>query len=105
VIYLQSKGVVHRDLKPDNVMISKDAAAPEIKLVDFNVAHSFDVETEGSEIEIKGCTGLKNWSAPETRLQLFYGIESESWSIGCLLYFMIYGAPPFNEGSDLKSQI
>jgi len=82
-------------------MILKDGAVPEIKLIDFNVAHSFDEETEESEIQIKGCTGLKNWSAPETRLKLFYGIESESFSIGCLLYFMIYGTPPFNDYSDL----
>jgi len=86
-------------------MIAEDGALPQIKLIDFNVAHGFDVESEGSEIEIKGCTGLKSWSAPETRTQFFYGIESESWSIGCLLYFMIHGAPPFNQDSDLKSQI
>jgi serine/threonine protein kinase len=97
--------VVHRDLKPDNVMIVFDGGAvPQIKLIDFNVAHSFDVESEASEIEIKGGTGLKHWSAPETRIQLFYSIASESWSIGCLLYFMIFGVPPFNEDSDLKSQ-
>jgi serine/threonine protein kinase len=111
VVYLESIGVVHRDLKPDNVMISLNHDAekgsdkvPEIKLIDFNVAFCFDVASAEKPIKIKGGTGLKHWSAPETRLQLFYGIESESWTIGCLLYFVLFGVAPFNEDSDLKNQ-
>lgn len=107
MVYLEGIGVVHRDLKPDNVMISSDECAekvPEIKLIDFNVAFCFDVASASKPIKIKGGTGLKQWSAPETRLQLFYGIESESWTIGCLLYFMLFGVAPFNEDSEMKNQ-
>ena len=44
-----------------------------------------------SEGLIEGGTGMKEWSAPETRSQANYGISSDMWSVGCLLYFMNSG--------------
>ena len=52
---------------------------------------------------MSGGTGLKQWSAPETRQRSFYGKEIDSWSIGCMLYCMITGNEPFNPNLPLKS--
>jgi serine/threonine protein kinase len=60
--YLLSQGVVHRDLKPDNIMV---ATGPMVTIIDFNVA--YDLNKESPDGRVRGSTGLKEWSAPETR--------------------------------------
>ena len=60
--YLLSQGVVHRDLKPDNIMV---ATGPVVTIIDFNV--SYDLKKESPDGRVRGSTGLKEWSAPETR--------------------------------------
>jgi len=97
LVYLQSQGIVHRDLKPDNLMVT---TGPLVTIIDFNVA--YDLKKESSDGRIKGSTGLKEWSAPETRSRLFYGTEAESWSLGCILYFMVFGFQPFTAEDNLK---
>ena len=41
--------------------------------------------------ELMGGTGLKQWSAPETRIQLTYSEKCDVWSAGCILYYLISG--------------
>ena len=63
--YLHENRICHRDLKPDNILVTQESSsAVKIKLIDFNV--SVKLEDENSKVE--GPTGLKEWSAPETRL-------------------------------------
>lgn len=64
VHYLHSKNICHRDLKPDNIIY--DAQTKTLKLIDFNVATKIGKDSG----EIRGATGLKFWSAPETRTAL-----------------------------------
>ena len=71
--YLHSNRICHRDLKPDNVLVSAKMDSPykrgvdffavQIKVIDFNVA----VKLSSEDDLIMGSTGLKEWSAPETR--------------------------------------
>ena len=75
---------------------------PFLKVIDFNVAVTFnntfqggDGESNDSECSIKGGTGLREWSAPETRQKLYYDKLADLWSVGCILYFMVTGTPPF----------
>ena len=69
VSYCHTLGFVHRDLKPDNVMITQTDQSQskfeplKVKLIDFNVAVEVDQYTQ----KIIGATGLREWSAPETR--------------------------------------
>lgn len=63
VSYLHAVGICHRDLKPDNLIVADDMS---IKLIDFNVSVWLTGDTTYLK-EIIGGTGLKQWSAPETR--------------------------------------
>lgn len=53
---------MHRDLKPDNIMI---ACGPVVTIIDFNVA--YELNKDSTSGRIMGSTGLKEWCAPETR--------------------------------------
>jgi serine/threonine protein kinase len=53
---------------------------------------------------MKGGTGLKEWSAPETRQRLYYGMEIDAWAVGCILYYMLSGNEPFEPSSNIQAQ-
>lgn len=78
--YIHSAGWAHRDLKADNVITN----GQKLTLIDFNKA----VRVKNYEDCIAGSTGLKEWSAPETRSQLLYSAKCDSWSCGRLIAFM-----------------
>lgn len=90
--YLHEQGVAHRDIKPDNIMISEQSNT--LKLIDFNTAFDFTAQkgvTKAVDYTdcIRGGTGLKEWSAPETRHQQYYSAKCDSYSIGCILVYML----------------
>ena len=63
-----------------------------VTLIDFNVS----VDLKQTDGVIKEPTGLKEWSAPETRSHPEYGVSCDMWSFGCLLYFVYSeGENPF----------
>lgn len=94
VAYLHENLIVHRDIKPDNIML--EASATVLKLIDFNIAHDLAVCPE-----IKGASGLRAWSAPETRMLKSYDERCDLWSIGCVVYYACTGAAPFDEDDPL----
>jgi serine/threonine protein kinase len=65
ITHIHARGICHRDLKPDNIIIDGD----QVTLIDFNVAVDVKLSKDGL---IEGNTGLKEWSAPETRSNLQY---------------------------------
>ncbi len=87
------QGVVHRDLKPGNVWLTKQGSA---KLGDFGIAHSI----ERSRLTMPGTMmGTAAYMAPEQAEGRGVTERSDLYSLGCVLYEMLTGRPPF-EGDD-----
>ncbi|XP_062504419.1 uncharacterized protein LOC134181206 [Corticium candelabrum] len=97
IVYLHERGIVHRDIKGANVMICPSSV---IKLIDFGCAKQFCVETKASLSQsgiFKSMMGTPYWMAPEVVLESGYGRKSDIWSVGCTVFEMATGKPPFAE--------
>ncbi|XP_009987703.1 PREDICTED: serine/threonine-protein kinase PLK3, partial [Tauraco erythrolophus] len=92
--YLHLKGILHRDLKLGNFFINENM---ELKVGDFGLAACQDI----SDQKKKTICGTPNYLAPEVLLRQGHGPESDVWSLGCVMYTLLCGNPPF-ETSDLK---
>ena len=86
---IHEKTIVHRDLKPENLLLKSATDDTSILLADFGFART---------VPEKGCItrcGTPAFVAPEILLGLPYKTSVDLWSIGCLLYMLIGGYPPF----------
>ena len=99
-----SKGIVHRDIKPDNVfLIRNDDRDDFVKLIDFGVAH---IEHPKS-VDIKPLTqsgqiyGTPQYLSPEQAEGEPIDFRSDLYSAGIILYEMLVGNPPFDAKSCL----
>jgi len=95
--YLHGLGVVHRDLKPDNIMIGE---SEHIKLMDFGVAFRVDYKKGrcGSVRKI----GARGFKAPEMLTGKEYGFSIDWWNFGVILYVMMTGSHPFHKEGGWK---
>jgi len=89
VDYLHSHGIAHRDLKPENLLFRTKEPDSPIVLADFGFARRV-----GGTGLMKSDVGTPDYAAPEI-LKQSYSISVDSWALGCILYCMLYGIPPF----------
>jgi serine/threonine protein kinase len=92
--------VVHRDMKPDNVMISRDEQNdPLVQIVDFGIAKVLidDKEKEGgSQLTSTGSfVGTPLFMSPEQARAATIDHRSDIYSLGCVMYFVLAGTEPF----------
>uniref|UniRef100_A0A672J0V0 Serine/threonine-protein kinase PLK n=1 Tax=Salarias fasciatus TaxID=181472 RepID=A0A672J0V0_SALFA len=92
--YLHSRGILHRDLKLGNFFVNENM---ELRVGDFGLA----VKLETVEQRKKTICGTPNYLAPEVLNRQGHGTESDVWSLGCVMYTLMCGNPPF-ETLDLK---
>src|SRR5215813_6513061 len=96
--FAHSHGIVHRDVKPENVWLSVDGAA---KLGDFGLALALD----RSRLTLEGfILGSASYIAPEQALGQPVDARTDLYSLGCVLYELVTGRPPFT-GPDSMSVI
>ena len=86
---------MHRDIKAENVLIDKEYLL--VKLTDFGLACIASPETCNSEP-----VGTLAYAAPEILIRQPYTYMVDNWSLGVVLYFMLYGILPFNNQSEIK---
>ncbi|KAJ3359495.1 3-phosphoinositide dependent protein kinase-1 [Allomyces javanicus] len=118
--YLHSMGVLHRDLKPENVLLSSDM---HIKLADFGSAkllrpespprpsppprepgHDADAHDPASSPKsTRSFVGTAEYVSPELLQDQPAGAASDVWALGCILYQMLVGRPPFKGSNDYQT--
>jgi eukaryotic-like serine/threonine-protein kinase len=88
--FAHERGIVHRDVKPQNVLLNGDGRA---KVTDFGIARSLDVERGVTQTGT--VMGTSNYIAPEQASGERVGTESDVYSLGCLLFELLTGDVPF----------
>lgn len=93
-----SLGVVHRDVSPQNVLVSNDGAT---KIIDFGVAKAKDrVSHTTSAGQLKGKI---RYMAPEQALGRELDHRADVWALGAIFYEMLTGKPPYEAGSEIAT--
>lgn len=94
IAYCHSKAVIHKDLKPENVMLSTTRDTPvaqmHVVVVDFGLAEVFANSTDRSDV----VSGTPPYMAPEV-WQGNFSKSCDVWSAGCMLFFLLSGRLPF----------
>lgn len=91
--HLHKLGIVYRDLKPENCLLN---SAGHLVLTDFGLSKSIDAHSEDSCMSI---IGTPEYMAPEILKGDKYDYLVDWWSLGCVIYDMMTGKPPFTGNS------
>ena len=83
-----SKGIVHRDIKPQNIIISTEG---KVKVTDFGIARAATANTINSDV-----MGSVHYSSPEQARNGFVDGKSDIYSLGIVMYEMVTGRVPFD---------
>ncbi|XP_071789845.1 serine/threonine-protein kinase 36-like isoform X2 [Asterias amurensis] len=90
--YLHSHRILHKDMKPQNILLGKGGI---VKLCDFGFARAMSLNT----LVLTSIKGTPLYMAPELVEEKPYDHTADLWSLGCILYELFVGTPPFYTNS------
>jgi serine/threonine-protein kinase len=97
LVAAHGEGVIHRDLKPDNILVARQRDGSEVvKVVDFGIAKAMYGEADGLT-RTGFVVGTPRYMSPEQLIAERVDARSDLYSLGCVLYEMLVGQPPFGD--------
>ncbi|KAJ2009511.1 hypothetical protein GGI04_000422 [Coemansia thaxteri] len=96
VAYLHAQGVLHRDLKLANLLLTRSM---DVRVADFGLA------TWVGQSEPTTMCGTPSYISPEILARQPYGLEADVWALGCLLVTLLTGAQPFRDMSRITEDV
>ena len=112
ISYLHSQGIVHRDLKLQNLLLSQKDRASDLKVADFGLSARLPRDAAGGtdwgdKDAVKRFRGLSDkWGTPQyfapEMLQKAYGPQVDLWALGVVLFQLLVGRLPFNAPSNAE---
>ena len=101
--YLLTNNILHRDIKPQNILLHRDGDEINIKIADFGFAKHFEVLEVDSMMETLCGTPL--YLAPEIIIDKKYTLYSDLWSVGIIMYQLFYHTTPFQTPKNILELI
>ncbi|MCX5386379.1 serine/threonine-protein kinase [Streptomyces sp. NBC_00083] len=92
---IHGAGIVHRDLKPSNVMLTVDGT----KVIDFGIARALETSVESLLTSTGMAVGSPGFMSPEQVRGQSAGVESDVFTLGCVLTYAATGQLPFGQGA------
>lgn len=89
VLYLHTHNIIHRDLSLNNLLLTKDL---NVKIADFGLA----TQLNGPDEKHVTMCGTPNYISPEVASRELHGLPADVWGLGCMLYTLLVGSPPFH---------
>lgn len=92
LLYLKANNILHRDMSLSNLLLTKDL---KVKIADFGLATEL---TRPDEKHMTLC-GTPNYISPEVASRASHGLPVDVWGLGCMMYTLLVGKPPFDTDS------
>ncbi|XP_028670296.1 3-phosphoinositide-dependent protein kinase 1-like [Erpetoichthys calabaricus] len=93
--YLHKKGIIHRDLKPENILLSEEM---HIQITDFGTAKQ--LSSDSRQARANSFVGTAQYVSPELLTEKSACLSSDLWALGCIIYQLVAGLPPFRAGNE-----
>lgn len=105
---MHRRGIVHRDLKPENILLDENmhtqigdfGSTKILKPHEFDFVESFEIDVSAMRKRTNSFVGTAQYVSPEILTNHRSTRSSDLWALGCIIYQMISGLPPFRAGSE-----